>query len=435
MTAALTGRHPDNLLDLSHLRMRRILPRSFVGIDGGDCITELALNNNLLEVVPTATFEGLGGLAKLALQYNKIRQIEEGAFRGLTHLTKLELAENLLTAIRREWLEDLRSLSHLDLDRNRLHLIGPYVFGRPRPITEFTAILLKGRQSSLLKCPTYKQETCDGSIAAATSKGVSAECTCARTTMRGNSAVPVFRVANNDMSRMNSGIGCYTKEEIRLRYHTLGLAKDWHGGANHSAMLDLNQAVYTIGRTQKLSIGIDGGSDGNNAQMSIPEPYRWLGLASAETAQSSTTKGKASLVVDGDPHFGYVPGHTTVSGSCTYSAFHVDSPWWKVVLPGNQVYRVAELKLSVPHRLHVADTNPSRWNFEISGKTCAAGVPMENGITDKKIPCRYRECAQYIQLPPLCAEVTTHPISHCARTKWLPLSARKVCVQNYVSSF
>lgn len=104
-------------LYLGRSHISQIATQAFAGLVG---LVELDLSENMIEEVPTDTFDSYPGLMRLILNGNPIREIRHNAFRTLRHLTNLEISKCMIQVVEQDAFEGLESLEWLRLDGNRL---------------------------------------------------------------------------------------------------------------------------------------------------------------------------------------------------------------------------------------------------------------------------------------------------------------------------
>ena len=103
-------------MHLLSVKLESINPEAFVDIQ--NTLTQLALDNNLLDTIPTESLRPLGGLTYLSLRGNKIMHVDLGSFQNLINLKFLYLQNNQITTIMYDSFQSLVALYLLNLKEN-----------------------------------------------------------------------------------------------------------------------------------------------------------------------------------------------------------------------------------------------------------------------------------------------------------------------------
>nr|XP_031841954.1 relaxin receptor 1-like isoform X1 [Nomia melanderi] len=104
-------------------------------------LSEILLDENKFETIPSSLFDGCPALTLLSMQKSVIKTIKEDTFRNLEQLEELNLAFNEITSVPTNVFRPLKNLTRLELGYNHLHNLQMAVL---RPLTKLRSLDLEG---------------------------------------------------------------------------------------------------------------------------------------------------------------------------------------------------------------------------------------------------------------------------------------------------
>ncbi len=156
---AATAKATYNCADLAKITSLDAFSKGIVKIDGiqyATGLTELALFDNQISVLPAKIFDKLTQLTNLLLFQNQIGILPANIFDQLTKLTFLNLESNQISVLPASIFDKLTQLTGLELPNNRISALPANIFDK---LTQLDILFLDNNQISALPANIFDQLT------------------------------------------------------------------------------------------------------------------------------------------------------------------------------------------------------------------------------------------------------------------------------------